>query len=176
MDAAQLDAVASAFEKNRQKLYGYATYLARRLRLPDGGADDLLSEVALVACEKALRAPKTLPEAEELWLPWLLRIALYKALNLGRKNLHEEQAKDADAVLLEHRLFTRIEEDAIHARLDIQAFLDTLDLDNRHLFQELLRSGKTSAEIEKESGVAAATVRKQKQRLLEQLKNYLQRR
>ena len=168
--------VAAAFETNRQKLYGYVVYLVRRLRLPDGSADELLSEVALVACEKALRAPKSLPAADELWLPWLCRIGLYKALNLGRRNLRDEEAKDAEAVMLEHRLFTRIEEDAVHARIDIQAFLDTLDEDDRKLFQELLRSGKTAAEVERESGVAAATIRKQKQRLLERLKEYFRKR
>jgi len=54
--------LSSVFDQHHHRLFRYAAYLVDRFGIGAAqGADDLLAEVALVTCEKALESDTSLP-------------------------------------------------------------------------------------------------------------------
>jgi RNA polymerase sigma factor (sigma-70 family) len=134
------------------------------------GADDILAEVALVACQKAVRSGAALPAAESSLVAWLMRSVLFVALNRYRKNKTERRAKaEYESLLHEHELRSVLEERPHWLWPEVQAFLATLDSAERELLELSLRDGLTSAEIGQLQGAEPATVRMRKARLLSRL-------
>lgn len=167
----RLDRLAEVFERNHSRLFRYASHLVHRMGLHGvDSADDILAEVALVACQKAARSDAALPSDPNSLVAWLMRTALYVALNRYRRSKTERRAKiEYEGLLHDHELRNVLEDYPDRLSPEVRAVLATLDPTDRILLELSLRDGLTSVEIGQSLGMDPTAVRMRKARLLSRL-------
>lgn len=172
-----LEWLADIFEAHKKRLFRYIRHLVMRMNLGAADtADDILGETALVACQKAVRSPNSVPSDPQALVAWLMRMALFICLNHYRKAKTQRKAlAEYENIMQEHELMNVIEEDPPQLRREVHTFLETLNVREHELLDLYLREGLTSGEIGQRLGMEAATVRKIKERILGRLHAYLTR-
>ena len=167
----QLDKLVKVFEEHKKRVFYYIRHLVWRMGLSSWVTeDDILGEVALTACQKAMRSPWSVPEDPNRIVAWLMRMALYISLNYYRKGRTEKRGLEAyETVMREYELASVLEEDPVDIRLEFQAFLEGLEDSDKKVLQLYFSNDLTSAEIGRRLGLDPGTVRMKKMRLLTRL-------
>jgi len=173
----RLDDLVASFENQKYQVSSYIHHLIWRLSLRGKYTeDDILGEVALVACQKIIRSPESLPREPRMVAAWLMRMALFICLNHLRKTKRERLAlMGYENVLREHELLNVIEEDPAYLREEIREFLKGLNTDDRKLLELYLQGNLTSSEIAHQLGIEPAAARQRKARLLARMHTHLMR-
>ena len=176
VDDDPMSSVIKAFEERGPQLFRYADNLVRRMRIQGVySADDILGEVALIACQKAVTNPEAIPQHPKAAVAWLMRTALFVSLNHFRKARTERKhAEQYETIVQEHELRSAIEEDRKLLN-QVRTFAENLDYSERDFLEKSFTSGFTSAEMAKHLGISPAAVRTRKARLLTRLRAYLMR-
>lgn len=172
----RLRLLESVFEERKGLLWRYIQHLVRKLGIRGGrAAEDLLADVALIACQKMARPEAEVLQDTERLTAWLMRTALYVCLNAARKARRERETLDEYSVIqAQYEVETAIESDD-------DALIEQVDATIKKSFtkeeQEILRlaveDGLPSTEIGERLGHSGDAIRQRKSRLLRKLRELL---
>ncbi len=169
--------VIEAFETYRTDLFRYAANLVKRMGIQGGyGPEDVLGDVALIACQKAMTSPASVPRDRKALVAWLMRTALLVCLNHYRKSRTERRRADEyRAILQEDEVRNVLEEDPDALWSETKRLLGTLEREDARILELSFQENLTSAEIGQRLGMSAAAIRQRKSRILERLHAHLTR-
>jgi RNA polymerase sigma factor (sigma-70 family) len=156
------------------RVFGYVRHLVKRTRLsPAAPAEDIWSDLLLLASQRIVRSPASLPPNPDRFAAWLMRAALYICLNKARRERTErESLAEYGAIVAEEELSGLIEEEPL-ARLELHSLLDMLEPEERNILRMSIVEGRTSGDIANALGLTSANVRQMKRRAIAKVRQAL---
>jgi RNA polymerase sigma factor (sigma-70 family) len=166
--------IGTAFEANGEALLAYVRYTLRGLASDldtYDRANDILGEVALTACEKALYSPQSVPDDDTRVLAWLKRIALFKCLNETRKQRRFRHLRSTyAAITAESSLLDAMDEHPGTTERFLRDMIEDLPEEKRQVLKGYFYEGLPSTVLAEKLGKTPEAVRKIKERLIKDLR------